>query len=147
MEESKRFVKCEHITWKKIGEDSVILLDLNSGKYFSLNETAAVIWQLILSNQSLDDITDEISKRFDSDLAATKEDIQDIVDNFIANSLISENEKASTSKTDNETTLLPDFSRKPYIKPGVQAHAPITQVTAGSSVYYSGSGTHYWYPC
>src|SRR4030067_1926041 len=114
MEESKRFVKCEHITWKKIGEDSVILLDLNSGKYFSLNETAAVIWQLILSNQSLDDITDEISKRFDSDLDATKEDIQDIVDNFIANSLISENEKASTSKTDNETTLLPDFSRKPY---------------------------------
>ena len=141
----RKFEKCEHVTWKVLGDDRVIVLDLNSGQYFGLNETATAIWKLILSSKSLPEITDEILKRFQTDSIDLDKDIQKVVDDLLAKGLVSEKEDVSPSEIVDEEISPSDFKRMPYTKPEVEEHAPIKQVTAGT--YSSCGTTHYWYPC
>ncbi len=142
--QTKRLEKSAHVTWKKLGEDRSIVLDLNSGRYFSLNKTATAIWQHAISDQPLDQIAEKFSKFFNTDQAAIEKDIQEVTDVFVQKGLLSEMAADQKSNDPNEEPLQTEMSQELYFKPEIQEHEPITQVTAGTSS--SSCGSHYWYP-
>ena len=50
----------EKTTWKKLN-DKVIIVDIESGAYYSLNDTASGIWQRLMENKSTTDVLNEMS--------------------------------------------------------------------------------------
>ncbi len=138
--------KGEHVTWKKLGEDRSIILDLNSGRYFSLNQTATAIWQRVISNRSLGQIAKEISQSFETDQAEVQIDIQEVAGVLVNKGLLTEMAVDESTGAQNEEPIQTDSYEKPYFKPEIEEHEPIKQVTAGT-VSSSCSSGHYWYPC
>jgi hypothetical protein len=140
---SKIVRKGEHVTWKALGDNRSILLDLNSGRYFSLNETATAVWQLIVSDNPLTDIGKGLSEKFEENLQDVADDVQEMVGDLISKGLVSETEIPSSAEDKDEQIQQIDFSHIPYTKPQVQEHEPIKQVTAATG---SSCGSHYWWP-
>jgi Coenzyme PQQ synthesis protein D (PqqD) len=63
---------------RKVDEEAV-LMDLASGKYFSLNGTGAVIWDLIVEGADTDDIAQKLPDIFSIDLATARDDTANLV--------------------------------------------------------------------
>ena len=61
-------------------DDEMIIMDMNSGKYFGLNETGARIWSLLNENQKIKDIIEKLSDEYD----ITKEQCEKEVKKFIS---------------------------------------------------------------
>ena len=60
-------------------DGETIIIDLQSGTYFSLNQTASTIWELLKGNASVDDIARHLSQAY-----LEKEDvIQEFVGDFL----------------------------------------------------------------
>lgn len=90
-------MKCEHVTWRKLGDDKAVLLDLNSGHYYTLNETATFIWELIISKNSLGEIVRRVSEAFDIGAAPVEEDMNQMLEFLLGKGLLSENSECQTS--------------------------------------------------
>jgi hypothetical protein len=68
----------KHVAWRKV-DDEVVILDLETSVYYSLNETASDIWELIGKGLSEDDIAEEIAGRYDQKAASVKKDVTALV--------------------------------------------------------------------
>ena len=56
--------------------DELVLLDLQTGDYHSLNETAAFIWQQARSEASMEQIAKALQEQFNIELSSALEDVQ-----------------------------------------------------------------------
>jgi hypothetical protein len=65
----------EHVLTSKL-EDESLLLDLWSGNYFALNDTALRIWELVDGKRSIAQIADVIAREFDLAAADASENAQ-----------------------------------------------------------------------
>lgn len=68
--------------WKEIG-DQVVILNFESGRYFSLNPSGSVIWKSALDNLSQDQIVQRLCDEFDVDRETARQDTEDTVRSFI----------------------------------------------------------------
>ena len=59
-----------------------ILVDLNTKKYFQLNETAMVVWKGLEQGKSLGQIADDITDQYEVALENATRSVERIVDNF-----------------------------------------------------------------
>lgn len=46
-------------------DEEAVLLDLDTRRYYSLNETGALIWSLLADDASIEEITEAITAEFD----------------------------------------------------------------------------------
>lgn len=53
--ENRIYIVSENISWKKL-EDSVVIVNTDSGMYYTLNATASLIWISIMDNMPVEDI-------------------------------------------------------------------------------------------
>lgn len=66
-----------------------ILVDLNTKKYFQLNETAMVVWKGLEQGKSVGEIADDITGQYEVALANATRSVERIVDNFRTYKLLS----------------------------------------------------------
>lgn len=66
-------------TFRDVG-GRIVLLDNDSGYYYSLNETGTLIFQGIINNRSMDRIRDIIVDKY----SITEEEARNDIDNFIS---------------------------------------------------------------
>ena len=59
-----------------------ILLDLNTKKYYQLNETAMVVWKGLEQGKTTNEIATDITSAFEVELDHATASVQRIVDNF-----------------------------------------------------------------
>lgn len=78
----------EHIVLTEFDEGEGVLVDLNTKKYFQLNETAVIIWHGLEKNQPLDDIASEIVKAYDISHERAMESVKRLLENLRAFKLI-----------------------------------------------------------
>lgn len=71
----------EEIIWRVV-DDEALLLDTNSGYYFSMNDTATEIWCLLNEGKSIDDVAATISERYEIDSSSVKRDVEELIDNL-----------------------------------------------------------------
>jgi coenzyme PQQ biosynthesis protein PqqD len=69
-------------------EDELVLLDLDAGTYFALNEVGARVWELCDGHRSLDDIIDTIEGEFEAPRRVIEEDVHALVDQLAADRLV-----------------------------------------------------------
>ena len=66
-----------------------ILVDLNTKKYFQLNETAMVVWKGLEQGKSVHEIADDITSKYEVALDNATRSVERILDNFQTYKLLS----------------------------------------------------------
>ena len=59
-----------------------ILVDLNTKKYYQLNETAMIVWKGIEKGKTTGEIADDITSSYEVALDKARVSVERIVDNF-----------------------------------------------------------------
>ena len=80
----------DNASWKKI-KDLVVVVNLKTGAYYSLNRTASTIWEHLVSGKNIEEVKQSLIDTFDTgdvseEMLAT--DISGSIDEWIANGLI-----------------------------------------------------------
>jgi len=75
------------ITWRKL-RDELVLMHLDTGAYYSLNETGVIIWQGIVDERSHEDIVNDMSGMFDVDRETIARDFERIVNELADQGLV-----------------------------------------------------------
>ncbi|HET9527717.1 MAG TPA: PqqD family protein [Pyrinomonadaceae bacterium] len=66
-----------------------ILVDLNTKKYFQLNETAMVVWKGLEQGKSIHEIADDITSKYEVAPDNATRSVERILDNFQSYKLLS----------------------------------------------------------
>ena len=88
MPDSKRSVRVSPSALHREVQGETVLLQLDSGEYFGLDEIATRIWQLIVEKGDLDDLETAMLAEFDVERDVLSRDIQRVVNELAAKRLI-----------------------------------------------------------
>ena len=66
-------LRAEGVVWRQVG-DEVVLLDVDSGRYLSVNRTGAILWPLLMSGCETTRLVDELVERYGVSEEQAKED-------------------------------------------------------------------------
>lgn len=89
-------IRSEQVTWKALEGESV-LLNLETGVYFTLNETGTVAWELFDGAIPLAAIGEALCARFDAPSAQVRQDLLDLTQTLLEEGLVRIREDSSTS--------------------------------------------------
>jgi Coenzyme PQQ synthesis protein D (PqqD) len=68
-------IRDDDVQWRRMG-DEVVILDLRTARYFSLNETGTRLWSLIVAGASADRLVEELVGAWAVDRAAAERDVE-----------------------------------------------------------------------
>lgn len=77
----------DKVFWRKV-EGETVVLNIDTGFYYTLDEVGSVIWDMILSSQDLDRIATKIANEYDIDDITAKRDMQAFLKNLKKEDLI-----------------------------------------------------------
>lgn len=89
-------IRSEQVTWKVLEGESV-LLHLETGVYFTLNETGTAAWELFDGAISLAAIGEALCARFDAPPAQVRQDLLELTQTLLEEGLVRIHEDSSTS--------------------------------------------------
>lgn len=70
-------------------QGSVVLLNIKTNLFYELNDTAARLWELLNTDQSLDEIHRVLLEEFEVDPDLLKSEVESTLDTFSAEGLVS----------------------------------------------------------
>ncbi len=70
--------------------DEMVMMDMDQGKYFSLNQTATVIWEMLENPMTIEDICTRLAEDFEVDMRQCREDVLSYLEEMTDRGLISE---------------------------------------------------------
>ena len=88
MTSATELVPHEHVVFTEFDEGEGILVDLNTKKYFQLNETAVIVWRGLEKDKPLDEIVSEIVKTYETSVEHATESVRKLLDNLRAYKLV-----------------------------------------------------------
>lgn len=72
----------EHVVFTEFDEGEGVLVDLNTKKYFQLNETAVVVWRGLEDGLSVEGIVGRITSAYEVEDARAQESVRKALENF-----------------------------------------------------------------
>lgn len=72
---------------RAVGDESV-LLNLDTGQYFSLDAIGARMFQVITQSSSIEQAFDSLFEEFDVDKVELRTDLQELIDNLLKHGLV-----------------------------------------------------------
>jgi hypothetical protein len=87
--ESSVTIPSEQIVFTDFDGNEGLLVDLNTKKYYQLNETAMLIWKALEKKRSLEEIVCEVTTVYDVSEAQAKASVQRLMDNMRLYKLVS----------------------------------------------------------
>ena len=85
---STKLVPGKHVVVTDFDGGEGILVDLNTKKYYQLNETAMVVWKGLENGKSMNEIVADITSSYEVELDHATISVQRIVDNFQSYKLV-----------------------------------------------------------
>ena len=74
----KSFKAASHAAWRRV-EDEIVILDLNTSLYYSLNEVGARVWELLNEGLAADDVVRRLTEEYDADEKAARKDVEALI--------------------------------------------------------------------
>jgi len=90
------FTKSKKIAWRVVEEDSV-LLNLDTGYYYTLNEVGRFLWEALDGKKKLFAIHKEILDHYDVDPETARRDILELIENLLKEGLVEIHESPEES--------------------------------------------------
>ena len=81
------FRHADNVAWRQSGKE-VILLDLNSSEYFSLNEIGALIWEGLCARHPVPKIVDAVCGKFEAEPAQVTKDVNALIQQLLKKKLL-----------------------------------------------------------
>lgn len=75
-------------TLTQASPDGLILLDLDSGEYFALDEVSSRIWELADGQHSILEIVEALVAEYDAPKEAVREDVGDLLEDLLDAGLV-----------------------------------------------------------
>ena len=72
----------EHVVFTEFDAGEGILVDLNTKKYFQLNETAVVVWRGLEDGLAFEEIVGRITSAYEVEGARAQESVRRSLENF-----------------------------------------------------------------
>jgi hypothetical protein len=91
-------VKSKDVTWKVLDGETV-LLNLDTGVYFTLNATGTAAWELFDGQTSLTEITRVLCEQSDVTLEQGRRDLMELTKALMDEGLVSVTDHTTTSGT------------------------------------------------
>jgi hypothetical protein len=88
MSEVKRIARIAPNTLYREVQGETVLLHLDSGEYFGLDDVGTRMWQLIVEKGDLAEVEAALVEEFDADPAQLSQDLRQLVDDLVARRLI-----------------------------------------------------------
>jgi hypothetical protein len=79
----------EHVTWKDL-DSGVVLLDLRDATYYTLNESASLIWRGLVEGRDQDSIVERLLEAYDCSQQQAQEDVSEVLLQFAKDGLLLE---------------------------------------------------------
>ena len=73
--------------WKEIGQQ-VVVLQFETGAYWTLNETASFAWKSILEGRSVDEVANQLAKVFDVGTDSAREDVKELLRSWVGKKML-----------------------------------------------------------
>ena len=73
--------------WKEIGQQ-VVVLQFETGAYWTLNETASFAWRSILEGCSVDEVAGRLTEAFDVGADSAREDVKELLRNWLEKKML-----------------------------------------------------------
>jgi hypothetical protein len=77
-----RLVPQEHVVFTEFDAGEGVLVDLNTKKYFQLNETAVVVWRGLEDGLSFEEIVGRITSAYEVEDERAAESVRRALENF-----------------------------------------------------------------
>lgn len=84
-----KYIQNKEIIQSKIG-DEVVMLDMESGFYFGLNSVASVIWSMMETEISFNELIDHLMARFDVGRSLCESDTRELISQMLDKKIIRE---------------------------------------------------------
>lgn len=82
MVESAPPVPFEHIVSTRFDQGEGVLVDLNTKRYYQLNETAMLVWVCLENNKSLPEIVNQVTNAYDVSSERAAKSVDKILKDF-----------------------------------------------------------------
>jgi len=82
-------LKEDDISWLPV-EEQILVLDLRTSRYVSLNESAAALWAALAGGGTADELVDVLRTRYDIDVALAQRDVTAFLDGLRERDLLDE---------------------------------------------------------
>ena len=105
----------------EVMDTEVIVIDFNTGDYYTLVNVAKQVWQFIEQQASITHIATELSQYHKRDFTETLKDLEEFTNKLLQESLI----ELSDPK---ETTLQLDAHECPYASPTLQKYSDVQNI-------------------
>lgn len=73
---TESWIVTDHVSFNRV-EGDIILMDTRHGKYFSLDEVASLIWEVVADTGSQDHAVKAILERYDIDEETVRQDVDE----------------------------------------------------------------------
>ena len=93
-------------------EDEVVIINLDSGTYYSLNGSGVAVWTTIEGGATLDTIVAAVASRYNAEAVRIETDVRELIDRLLAEQLVCENPGSPGTGTE-----YPEGDRRPYEAP------------------------------
>ena len=93
MDESGRLKIPEHVLHQNL-QGETVLLDLNGGTYFGLNEVGTRFWELVGIHGRFDAVVDAMLEEFEVERAELENDLESLVEELLEKGLLAAGERA-----------------------------------------------------
>ena len=87
MSNTLKYIQNAEVIQSKIGEE-VVMLDMESGFYFGLNSVASIIWGMMESGISFEDLCDQLTEQFEVERTVCEADTQELIDQLLEKKII-----------------------------------------------------------
>ena len=82
-----KFKTTENIAWRNVN-DEIVILNLKSGEYFTLNDVAQCIWKAITDEKSVEEIKVKIIDEYDVSTERADRDFEEFITGMIEQGLL-----------------------------------------------------------
>jgi hypothetical protein len=72
--ETKLRVRSANLTWQQV-DDEIVVLDLTTSRYLSLNGTAVRLWQRLVDGAGVNELAGDLSDEFDVPNSQARADV------------------------------------------------------------------------
>jgi hypothetical protein len=86
---SMNLAPAKHVVVTDFDGGEGILVDLNTKKYFKLNETAMLVWRGLEQGKTVNQIVDDVTSNYEVTADKASQSVQRVVENFQTYKLLS----------------------------------------------------------
>ncbi len=115
-----------HISWRELKQE-IVLLNMETSSYYSLNPTAVFIWRLIIGGASEKEMLEELLGAFRTTTPVLRRDFAVLKKTLIREKLV-RSEEAAGDRPPVSSGRSTDRRKQTYAKPVVKPHGQLSEV-------------------